>query len=39
MVTLDEKTIGGLEQLYQELREKGQVSAALQVRNIINKAS
>ena len=39
MVTLDEKTIGSLEQLYKELREKGQVSAALQVRNIINKAS
>ena len=39
MVTLDEKTIGSLEQLYQELREKGQVSAALQVRNIINKAN
>ena len=39
MVTLDEKTIGSLKQLYQELREKGQVSAALQVRNIINKAS
>ena len=39
MVTLDEKTLCSLEQLYQELREKGQVTAALQVRNIINKAS
>ena len=39
MIHLDKKTLGSLEQLYQELLEKGQVTAALDVRNIINKAS
>ena len=39
MIHLDKKTLGTLEQLYQELLERGQVTAALDVRRIINKAS
>ena len=39
MIHLDKKTLGTLEQLYQELLERGPVTAALDVRRIINKAS
>lgn len=38
MIHLDKKTLGSLEQLYQELLEKGQVTAALVFRRIISKA-